>query len=132
MTRPRTWPRADVVVAASSGTAPAPQLVLRALGAGAVPVASQLPRYAESLDDGELGLMFEPRDALTLAAQLDRLVADPDLLGRFRERVDAARARAGVERRGRPLRRAVRGHRRAPPRPRRASPRCASAWPGAS
>ncbi|HEX5910756.1 MAG TPA: glycosyltransferase family 4 protein, partial [Thermoleophilaceae bacterium] len=68
---------ADVVVAASSGTAPAPQLVLRALGAGAVPVASQLPRYAESLDDGELGLMFEPRDALTLAAQLDRLVGDP-------------------------------------------------------
>ena len=82
---------ADVVVAASSGTAPAPQLVLRALGAGAVPVASQLPRYAESLDDGELGLMFEPRDVLTLAAQLDRLVADPGLLGRFRERVDAAR-----------------------------------------
>ncbi len=90
-TRPPTWRAADVVVAASSGTAPAPQLVLRALGAGAVPVASQLPRYAESLDDGELGLMFEPRDALTLAAQLDRLVGDPALLGRFRERVDAAR-----------------------------------------
>ena len=27
-------------------------------------------------DDGELGLLFEPRDALTLAAQLERLIAD--------------------------------------------------------
>ena len=109
---------ADVVVAASSGTAPAPQLLLRALGAGAVPVASQLPRYAESLDDGELGLMFEPRDALTLAAQLDRLVGDAELLGRFRERVEAARpalAWSGVAERFDDL---YAGHRRPPPRPR--------------
>jgi predicted metal-dependent phosphoesterase TrpH/glycosyltransferase involved in cell wall biosynthesis len=83
--------RADVVVAASSGTAPAPQLLLRALGAGAVPVASRLPRYEESLDDGELGLLFEPRDSLTLAAQLDRLVADPELLTRLRGRVEETR-----------------------------------------
>ncbi len=82
---------ADIVVAASAGTAPAPQLVLRALGARAVPVASYLPRYAESLEDGELGLMFPPRDALTLAAQLDRLVADPELLERFRGRIEKAR-----------------------------------------
>ena len=30
-----------------------------------------------SLRDGELGLLFEPRDALTLAAQLERLLARP-------------------------------------------------------
>ena len=82
---------ADLVVAASTGTAPAPQLLLRALGAGAVPVASRLPRYEESLDDGELGLLFEPRDALTLAAQLDRLVGDTALLGSFKERVEQMR-----------------------------------------
>ena len=35
--------RASIAVAASAGTAPAPQLLLRALAGGAVPVASRLP-----------------------------------------------------------------------------------------
>ena len=75
--------RATIAVAGSAGTAPAPQLVLRALAGGAVPVVSRLPQYEEVLRDGELGLLFEPRDALTLAAQLERLVSDPALVGRF-------------------------------------------------
>ncbi|MEJ7817299.1 MAG: glycosyltransferase [Thermoleophilaceae bacterium] len=82
---------ADVVVAASAGTAPTPQLVLRALGAGAIPVASRLPRYEESLDDGNLGLLFEPRDALTLAAQLDRLVGDESLRRILSDRIGEIR-----------------------------------------
>ncbi len=86
---------ADMVVAASTGTAPTPQLLLRALGAGAIPVASRLPRYEESLDDGKLGLLFEPRDVLTLAAQLDRLVADPDLRAGFGGRIAALRPSLG-------------------------------------
>ena len=53
--------------------------VLRALAAGAVPVASRLPQYEEALEDGDLGLLFEPRDAVTLAAQLARLVARPSV-----------------------------------------------------
>ncbi len=40
-----------------------PQLVLRALAGGAVPVAARLPEYEEALREGELGLLFEPRDA---------------------------------------------------------------------
>ena len=40
------------------------------------PVASRLPQYEEVLDEGELGLLFEPRDAVTLAAQLERLLRD--------------------------------------------------------
>ena len=83
--------RAAIAVAASTGTAPSPQLVLRALGAGAVPVVAQLPQYEELLDDGELGLLFQPRDATTLAAQLERLVKDPGLLARFATRVSATR-----------------------------------------
>ena len=71
--------RAQIVVAASAGTAPAPQLVLRALAGGAVPVVARLPQYEEAVRDGELGLLFEPRDALTLAAQLERLLAEPAL-----------------------------------------------------
>src|SRR5204863_1493374 len=79
-----------IAVAASSGAAPAPQLVLRALAGGAVPVASRLPEYAEALREGELGLLFEPRDSVTLAAQLERLVADPKLLDQFRGRIRKA------------------------------------------
>jgi hypothetical protein len=87
--------RATVAVAASSGASPSPQLVLRALGAGAVPIASRLPRYEDALDDGELGLLFEPRDAAMLAAQIERLVTDPALVARF-----STRAAAGADRRG--------------------------------
>jgi glycosyltransferase involved in cell wall biosynthesis len=81
---------ADVLVAASDGVAPAPGLLLRAQAAGAVPVASRLTVYEETLDDGESGLLFEPNDVVTLAAQLARLIADPALRARLR---DAARPR---------------------------------------
>jgi hypothetical protein len=77
---------ADIAVAASTGTAPAPHLLLRAQAGGAVPVASRLPVYEEALGDGERGLLFEPRDAVTLGAQLERLVADEELRGRFRRK----------------------------------------------
>ncbi|MFL5894984.1 MAG: PHP-associated domain-containing protein [Thermoleophilaceae bacterium] len=78
---------ADVVVAASSGIAPAPQLLFRAMGGGAVPVAARLPTYDEALMEGERGLLFEPRDADTLARQLERLVRDPALLESLRGRI---------------------------------------------
>ena len=73
------------MVAASLGQAPAPGLIVRALGAGAVPVAARLPAYEEVLGDGELGLLFEPGDVDVLAGQLERLAA------RARPRAAAAR-----------------------------------------
>jgi predicted metal-dependent phosphoesterase TrpH/glycosyltransferase involved in cell wall biosynthesis len=79
--------RATVAVAASAGTAPAPQLVLRAMAGGAVPVVSRLPQYEELVHDGELGPLFEPRDALTLAAQLERLLRDPGLVAGYSKAV---------------------------------------------
>jgi predicted metal-dependent phosphoesterase TrpH/glycosyltransferase involved in cell wall biosynthesis len=78
--------RAQVAVAASTGTAPAPQYVLRAVAGGAVPVTSRLPEYEEALDDGERGLLFEPRDADMLSAQLQRLVVDSELRMRLHDR----------------------------------------------
>jgi predicted metal-dependent phosphoesterase TrpH/glycosyltransferase involved in cell wall biosynthesis len=75
---------ADVLVAASDGVAPAPGLIVRGQAAGAVPVASRLTIYEEALRDGEAGLLFEPNDVDTLAAQLARLVADADLRQRLR------------------------------------------------
>jgi len=80
---------ASVAVAASSGTSPVPQLVLRALAGGAVPVVSRLPEYEEAVREGELGLLFELKDADTLAAQLERLMVDGSLSARLRERIAA-------------------------------------------
>jgi predicted metal-dependent phosphoesterase TrpH/glycosyltransferase involved in cell wall biosynthesis len=74
---------ADVVVAASVGQAPAPGLLVRAIGAGAVPVASRLPAYEEVLRGGERGLLFGVGDADGLAAQLERLLTDKELRARL-------------------------------------------------
>jgi predicted metal-dependent phosphoesterase TrpH/glycosyltransferase involved in cell wall biosynthesis len=81
---------ADIAVAASAGLAPAPQLVLRAMAGGAVPVVSRLPQYEELLREGELGPLFEPRDALTLAAQLERLLRDPQLMAGYASAIQDA------------------------------------------
>jgi glycosyltransferase involved in cell wall biosynthesis len=67
---------ADVVVLASDGAAPAPHVLLGAVAAGAVPVASRLPVYEELIGEGEHGLLFEPHDVDVLAAQLGRLIGD--------------------------------------------------------
>ncbi|HMJ03994.1 MAG TPA: CehA/McbA family metallohydrolase [Conexibacter sp.] len=83
--------RAHVVVRASSGIAPAPGGLVRALGAGCIPVVARLPVYEELVGDGEHGLLFSPGDAETLAAQLARLVADPAERARLRAAADPLR-----------------------------------------
>jgi glycosyltransferase involved in cell wall biosynthesis len=85
--------RADVVVRASSGVAPAPGGLVRALAAGCVPVVARVPAYEELVGDGEHGLLFEPGDAYTLAAQLTRLVGDDTLRARLRDAADPFRER---------------------------------------
>jgi glycosyltransferase involved in cell wall biosynthesis len=82
--------RAAISVAASTGASPRPQLVLRMLAGGAVPVCARLPQYEELLRDGELGLLFEPRDALTLAGQMERLLREPELSGGFAHAIAAS------------------------------------------
>jgi len=77
---------ADVAVAATLGQVPAPGLVVRALGSGAVPVAARLPAYEEVVGDGELGLLFEPGDVDVLAGQLERLAREPELVADLRAR----------------------------------------------
>jgi glycosyltransferase involved in cell wall biosynthesis len=84
---------ADIAVAASLGAAPAPGLLVRALGAGALPVASHLPAYEEVVSpDEDLGLLFEPGDVDTLAGQLERLIRDDGLRATLRERARAHEA----------------------------------------
>ncbi|HWI22190.1 MAG TPA: PHP domain-containing protein [Baekduia sp.] len=84
--------RADVLVLASDGALPQPALALRAIAAGAVPLASSLAVYEEVCGEGEHGLLFAPRDTETLAAQLQRLIDDPGLRDQVR---DAAQTRRG-------------------------------------
>ena len=79
---------ADIAVFASDGTTPAPGLVLRALAAGAVPLAPTLDSYRELLDDGERGLLFLEGDGQGLTEQLQRLIVD----GALRDRLRAAAA----------------------------------------
>jgi glycosyltransferase involved in cell wall biosynthesis len=74
----------EVVVLASDGLRVAPGILVRAIAAGAVPVASRLPAYEELLREGEHGLVFEPGDVETLAAQLARLLSDRALRERLR------------------------------------------------
>ncbi len=90
--------RTDVFCAASAGLAPASGLVLKAIAAGAVPVASRIPVYEETLRDGEDGLLFEPGDAEVLGAQLRRLIADESLRTSFRARCIARRDELGWDR----------------------------------
>jgi hypothetical protein len=85
---------ADIAVFASEGDRATPGTIVRALGAGAVPVASRLPAYEEALGDGECGFMFEPGETATLAAHLQRLVAEPEL--RERAARDAERLRRSL------------------------------------
>jgi hypothetical protein len=82
---------ADIAVFASEGDRATPGTLVRALGAGAVPVASRLPPYEEALGEGEAGFMFEPGETATLAVHLQRLVAEPEL--RARAGRDSARLR---------------------------------------
>ncbi len=111
---------------------PRPGRCCAAWPGGAVPVASRLPQYEEAIDDGELGLLFEPRDAETLAAQLTRLVGDTDLREGLRKRVCAAPRRPDLVARGGRVRGAVLATSPPAATTRPASPRCASGWPTAS
>ena len=89
---------ADIAVFASEGDRATPGTLVRALGAGAVPVASRLPPYEEALGDGEIGFMFEPGETATLAAHLQRLVAEPELRERAGREAERRRRSLGWDR----------------------------------
>ncbi len=107
--------RADVVVLASEGIRVAPGTLVRAIGAGAVPVVSRLEAYEELLGHDSYGLEFEPGDAVTLGYQLARLVSEPELRrGLAAQRATPARE-ALLGARGRRARGDLWGARFAPP-----------------
>jgi predicted metal-dependent phosphoesterase TrpH/glycosyltransferase involved in cell wall biosynthesis len=84
---------ADVLVTASGGPRPAPGLIHEAFSAATIPVTSQIPPYTELLGEDEIGLMFQPGDAITLTGQLERLIGDEAARERL-TRAAAAKARS--------------------------------------
>jgi glycosyltransferase involved in cell wall biosynthesis len=76
---------AHVAIAGSDGARPAPAMLLRAMGAGAVPLAPSLAVYEEVLAEGERGLLFAADDAETMGTQLRRLIDDAPLRSRLRK-----------------------------------------------
>jgi glycosyltransferase involved in cell wall biosynthesis len=82
---------AHLAVAGSDGARPAPGMLLRALGAGAVPLAPSLAVYEEVLAEGDRGLLFAADDADTMGAQLRRLIEDAPLRARLRDAADPLR-----------------------------------------
>jgi predicted metal-dependent phosphoesterase TrpH len=86
---------ADILCLASGGVRIAPALIRKALAGGAVPVVSDLELYRELVGDGEQGLMFPVGDAVTLAAQIERISTESALRDELRA---AARSNGGGRR----------------------------------
>jgi len=82
---------AHLAVAGSDGARPAPGMLLRALGAGAVPLAPSLAVYEEVLAEGDRGLLFAADDAETMGAQLRRLIENAPLREQLRDAADPLR-----------------------------------------
>jgi hypothetical protein len=82
---------ADVLVLGSDGVMPTPGVLVPALASGIVPVATSIPVYAELLADGARGLQYTAADAQTLAANLRRLLDEPELLTTLRKQAEPLR-----------------------------------------
>ncbi len=91
----RALQHSHLIVLASEGLHATPRVLLDALAAGVVPIASRLPAYEELLSDGSYGLVFEPGDVDTLGAQLTRVISDRGLRERLRARADKLRGTLG-------------------------------------
>ena len=82
----------DVLVFPSEWPEPLARMMQEAMASGAVVIGTVTGGSGELLVDGETGLVFAPRDAAALAAQIRRLQAEPALVDRL-----AAAARQRVE-----------------------------------
>ncbi|WP_307815801.1 glycosyltransferase family 4 protein [Myceligenerans indicum] len=83
---------ADLYVAPQTGGESFGIVLVEAMSAGAVVVASDLGAFRRVLDDGAAGALFTTGDPQALAAQVLSLAADPERCERYRARArDAVR-----------------------------------------
>jgi len=73
---PFLYRAADILVLPSKWAEPAAIVIAEAMASGVVVVASRVGGLPERIDDGNTGLLFEPRNSQALATILDDLLAD--------------------------------------------------------
>ncbi|MDO9356403.1 MAG: glycosyltransferase family 4 protein, partial [Solirubrobacteraceae bacterium] len=83
---------ADVALFASDGAEPAPVGVVRAIAAGTVPIATRLAAHLELIGQDDHGLRIDVRSPAAIAAAVERLATDRQLLGRLRSAGGTLRA----------------------------------------
>jgi phosphatidylinositol alpha-mannosyltransferase len=82
----RFYQTSEVFCAPSTGQESFGIVLLEAMAAGRPIVASQIPGYAEVLEDGAEGLLVPPKSPSALASALTRLLEDAQLRRRMGER----------------------------------------------
>lgn len=85
---PEVLAQADVFILPSL-TEGHPKVLLEAMSCGVPCVASNVDGNRAILEDGETGLLFEPRDSAGLADRLENVLAGDDLARRLSERARA-------------------------------------------
>lgn len=88
----------DLFALPSYGDEGVPQSIMQAMATGLPVVSTPVGAIAEAVDEGNTGLLVEPRNAVALAAALRRLMADRTLREQFGEAALArARERFGLD-----------------------------------
>ncbi len=64
-----------------------PYSILEGIGEGCVSICSDVGGMSELIDSGENGFIFQPKDYVTLAKQLERIASDDELRRTFAERL---------------------------------------------
>ena len=90
---PRYYRTADIFCSPATGGESFGIVLLEAMAAGTPVLASNIPGYAGVVDNGETGLLFEPKDEVSLANAIVSLMQQPDLRARM-----AAKGRVHVQR----------------------------------
>ena len=90
---PRYYRTADIFCSPATGGESFGIVLLEAMAAGTPVLASNIPGYAGVVDNGETGLLFEPKDEVSLANAIVSLMQQPELRARM-----ATKGRVHVQR----------------------------------
>jgi glycosyltransferase involved in cell wall biosynthesis len=104
-TLPALYRKADIFLFTSIWPEPFGRVIVEAMASGVVVVGTRVGGAAEILQDGVNALAFTPDDPVSLAQQLSKLIASPELRGQLIEngreaaldRFDITRMTNGIE-----------------------------------